>query len=763
LELAVAIFMKSTKYLYTFINILAGGIALVALIISYGRGSQQPDALYFYFVGAFTWIFASIILIMKPDDDIVRSMYIMSVVFMGICSVDATFSMSENRWYVPFVPIFQFISSAFLPCLFFRYFSMYPSEKQFSKSKLFKWGVYIPGVVLFIVMLWSYLSGNDYTRSFFLINISPVLVPNFVFLFAYSIAGQACLIHTWRKGETLRQRKQAKWLLLGVTIGTLPLSIFDAIPFVLNKYFPYGRYSAYTLIMIMICYGIAIIRHRLMDIELAVNRSTVYAIVSSMAIISYLVISKVLGKIFSEISPRSGTAIDFFSILIVAMLFAPAKQRIQEIIDKLFYQQRYNYHKILLNLSKSLNSILILDELSDIVLDQLYEALSPEFIAFALSDDDNYKIHKQIGSSVKLDVMLKDLNVDIIKDEPERLSKRCLAIPLVSKGSKIGFIFLGGKLSGNEYNLEDISLMRTLSNEVSIAMENALIYERLQDRVLFMENSYSQLIEAFKNSHPEIQFPEKPLSDDQDIMSKLDIITQALIGSSNKLRELNEIKSQFLSDVSHELRTPLTSIKGYANNLLDGVVGELDERQKKYIERISENCERLIKLINDLLNKSRIWVEKTSFNPSKFCLYPLISDIVSDFLPTAKEKGISLSFKCPSDTFIYADSDMLKEIIINLIDNAVKFTHKQGNVLVSIEDKKESIEISVKDTGIGIPEENLESIFIRHIQIQQKNGNSNGVGIGLDIVKRLAEIHHGKISVQSEPGKGSCFSLSFPK
>ena len=153
---------------------------------------------------------------MKPDDDVVRYMYTMSVVFMGICSVDATFSMSEGGWHVLFVPIFQFISSAFLPCLFFRYFSIYPSEKQFAKSKFFRWGVYIPGFVLFIIMLWSYLSGNTYRRSFFLIDISPVLVPNFVFLYAYSIAGQACLLHTWLKGETRRQRKQAKWLFLGL-------------------------------------------------------------------------------------------------------------------------------------------------------------------------------------------------------------------------------------------------------------------------------------------------------------------------------------------------------------------------------------------------------------------------------------------------------------------------------------------------------------------------------------------------------------------
>ena len=305
--------------------------------------------------------------------------------------------------------------------------------------------------------------------------------------------------------------------------------------------------------------------------------------------------------------------------------------------------------------------------------------------------------------------------------------------------------------------------MRTLSPQVAIAIENANIYEKLRYRVKYIEDAYSQLVSAFKNSHPEFPFIEKPLSGQQDVISELDIITQALIGSSNKLRELNELKSQFLSSVAHELRTPLTSIKGFADNLLDGVVGELDEKQKRYIERISRNCERLIKLINDLLNLSRIEVGKNIFNPSKLPIYPLINDIVSDFSPEATKKGISLLFDCPSDIFIYADSDKLKEIIINLVDNAIKFTHQKGIVSIYVEDKDESIDISVKDTGIGIPHENLNLIFDRYHQVQQKNGNSGSMGLGLAIVKSLVEIHHGRISVQSESGEGSCFSLSLPK
>ena len=784
--------MRDTQRLWrTILNIVIGGMALTAAVISYGRTSQ-PDALYFYIVGLLSWVFGLGIFISRPDDNIAHLSYLMSVGLMSVCSVNGTFSATEHGWQAKLVPLFQFISAAFLPCLFLRCFAVFPSVKRFAMNRFFKWWVYAPGVLFSTTMFISYLAGNSYERLLFLTNIRPlfIFIPNLLILKGFSAAAYACLVHTWLSGDTLRQRKQAKWLFLGICFGTVPVFFLHTIPSALGMELPYGRFSAYTLALIPVCYGVAIIRHKLMDIELVLNRSSVYAVVSSVTLVVYLLSSQVLGRIFSATSPRSGTAVQLFSILIVALLFAPMKHRVQDVIDRSFYQRRYNYRRTLLNLSEALSTMLRLDELGETLLSQLDEVLQPEFAALLLREgllvyrstsllarNSGYGVYDWIGDEEKLKEALKELDLESIRDKPERVNGKRLAVPLLSKGDLVGVVLLGGKLSGQAYNAEDISLMKILSNQIAISVENAAIYERLRERVSFMEDAHSRLVETFRKSHPDLPVeraasPLQSVSGDElaahstgeDIISELDMIAEALIRSSEKLRVLDELKSQFLSNVSHELRTPLASIKGYADNLLDGVVGKLDERQRKYMERISQNCERLVRMINDLLNLSRIEAGRIEFIPTDVSLSPLISEVVFEFASIAEKKEVSLTSNCPSNVTLFADEDKLREIIINLLDNAIKYTPSRGEVSVYVEDKGKCVDISVEDTGVGIPPESLNEIFDRFQRVQRKEGESSkGIGIGLAIVKSLVELHNGGISVQSELEKGSRFTVTLPR
>lgn len=751
------------RFWNTVFNILAGGIALIATVISYERASQ-PDALYFYLIGIVTWIFALFIFISRPDNEAAHLSYLMSIGLMSVCSVGAVFSVSEPGWQSKFAPIYHFIAAGFLPCLFLRCFAVFPSVKQFAKSRFFKWWVYAPGAVLSIVMIISYLAGSNYGKLFFLIDIKPLLIPNLLCLFGYSVAGHACLMHTWLYGETLMQRKQAKWLFLGVGMGTIPVFFLHTIPSVLGTEIPYGRFSAYTLILILFCYGTAILRHKLVDIELVLNRSSVYAVASGVAVAVYLLSSQILGEIFSTISPSAEIAARLISILLVALLFAPLRHRVQEFIDRFFYQRRYNYRHTLLNLSEALSTILRLEELGETLLTQLNEVLQPEFAALLLRRGSEYQVYREVGDREKLSLALRELDVESVRGRPERIIDSNLAIPLVSKGNLVGIILLGGKLSGKRYNAEDISLMEILSHQTAISIENANIYERLRERVSFMEEAYNRLVETFRRSNPELTPPEKPALEEEDIISQLDMIAEALVRSSERLRALDELKSQFLSNVSHELRTPLTSIKGYADNLIDGVVGELDERQRRYVERISQNSERLVKMINDLLSLSRIEAGRIEFNPTNFSLYSLMEEMVFEFTNIAEKKGVSISFNCPSDLTIFADGDKLREVIINLVDNAIKFTPSGGRVTLHAEERDKYVDIAVEDTGAGIPQESLDEIFDRFHQVRRREKiNSEGIGIGLAIVKSLVELHGGNVTVRSESGKGSRFTVTLPK
>ena len=168
-------------------------------------------------------------------------------------------------------------------------------------------------------------------------------------------------------------------------------------------------------------------------------------------------------------------------------------------------------------------------------------------------------------------------------------------------------------------------------------------------------------------------------------------------------------------------------------------------------------------MTEELLYLSKGFAGKLSFTPNNIRLFSLIREVVFDLTSAAHEKGVSLDFSCSSDVTLSADEDKLRRVITNLLDNAIKFTHSGGKVSLCVQDKAECVEIPVEDTGIGIPPERLSEVFHWYTRVEQEEEKSEGLGIGLAIVKELVELHGGEISVQSQPGKGSRFTVTLPK
>jgi PAS domain S-box-containing protein len=232
-----------------------------------------------------------------------------------------------------------------------------------------------------------------------------------------------------------------------------------------------------------------------------------------------------------------------------------------------------------------------------------------------------------------------------------------------------------------------------------------------------------------------------------------------------RLKELDKMKSDFVSNVSHELRTPLTSIKGSVDNMLDGLTGSLNEKQIRYLARIKSNTDRLSRLINDLLDLSKIEAGRTDLRPVIFPLTALAGEITEHLKPVAAEKLIQIDVLSPDPgVSVWADRDKITQILMNLIGNAVKFTPRAGKVTVAIErNGNEWVQISVTDTGPGILPEEMRKLFAKFYQI----GNADkqrpkGTGLGLAISKALVEMHGGKIWVESEVDRGSTFSFTLP-
>ncbi len=232
-----------------------------------------------------------------------------------------------------------------------------------------------------------------------------------------------------------------------------------------------------------------------------------------------------------------------------------------------------------------------------------------------------------------------------------------------------------------------------------------------------------------------------------------------------RLRQLDHMKSDFVSNVSHELRTPLTAIKGSVDNMLDGITGELNEKQSRYLVRIKSNTDRLGRLINELLDLSRIESGKIDLIWVNLPIVSLAREVAEILRPVAAEKLISLEVNHNGDeVFAWADRDKVTQVLVNIVGNAVKFTPANGKVTITIDQpEQKSVTVSVRDTGPGIPEDEADKIFDKFYQVARVNKEkTKGAGLGLAISKALIEMHGGKLWIESEVGKGSVFSFAIP-
>jgi signal transduction histidine kinase len=237
--------------------------------------------------------------------------------------------------------------------------------------------------------------------------------------------------------------------------------------------------------------------------------------------------------------------------------------------------------------------------------------------------------------------------------------------------------------------------------------------------------------------------------------------------NNEKLKELDKLKDEFVSVASHELRTPMTAIMSYIWMALDGRGGPLTEKQKYYLERAYSSVNRLIKLVNEMLNVSRIESGRVTVSLGAVDLEKITQEVIDEVLPRANELGISVE-EVHGDALplVLADSDKIKEVLFNLLGNALKFTQKEGKITVSFFINGDMVETTVKDTGSGIAPGDLPKLFqkfglLPDSYTMNQIAPNSGTGLGLYICKAIIELHHGKIWADSEGhGKGTAVTFS---
>ncbi|CAH1226083.1 MULTISPECIES: two-component system histidine kinase PnpS [Paenibacillus] len=239
-----------------------------------------------------------------------------------------------------------------------------------------------------------------------------------------------------------------------------------------------------------------------------------------------------------------------------------------------------------------------------------------------------------------------------------------------------------------------------------------------------------------------------------------------LLQDVTAIRRLEKMRSEFVANVSHELKTPVAAVKGFAETLLSGGVQD-KETERSFLQIIYDEGDRLNRLIGDILELSKIESKRAPLECSPVHVHSFLEMVLETLSKVAEKKQIRLQMIVPEELYIEADEDKMKQIFINLLSNGINYTPEGGRVKVQVtvenDGEREEVVFAVSDTGIGIPKKDLPRIFERFYRVDKgRSRNSGGTGLGLSIVKHLVELHHGKLSVESELGMGSTFRVILP-
>jgi len=313
-------------------------------------------------------------------------------------------------------------------------------------------------------------------------------------------------------------------------------------------------------------------------------------------------------------------------------------------------------------------------------------------------------------------LLIQDISKDkrFTKKEKGRYSTdSLLSVPLKAKGKTIGVLNVNNKKQKAIFTQADLKLLTALADEAAIAIQNAKLYEEL-------------------------------------------------VQANERLKELDKLKSGFVANVSHELRTPLAIIRNFIFAFQQEIGGTVSGRQKDYLARVEDNLGRLERLIDNLLDLSKMEAGRFELRKARSDLLSIAKKVTESLQKKGEEKGVRLEFSAEPVPSTYLDQDRVTEVVTNLVDNAIKYTPRGGSVTVGLKKEDGGLLLSVQDTGIGIKQKDQEKLFEKFRQFGASPHKEKGVGLGLAIAKEIVELHHGKIRVASEEGKGSTFVAIFP-
>lgn len=506
-----------------------------------------------------------------------------------------------------------------------------------------------------------------------------------------------------------------------------------------------------TFFVCMIAY--AMIRHQLFDIRLTAVRSAAYiGVLLTLSAIYYL-LAYVISVAFHSSGGSDVGSVDLWSIviaLILAFLFQPIKHFFDKLTNGIFYRDNYNTDDFFARINRELNTTTDLRSLLQRAATEIGNTIKSEQSFFFVRFGDNRFMmagmqgHQRLAMSyiARFDAFVSERGkAPIVADllnETDAMSvlmakhELGIVLPLKMSDDSTGYLFLGTPRSRN-YSRRDIRLLETISDELVIAIQNALSIHDVEEINLTLQQ-------------------------------RIEDATKELRRSNAQLQRLDTAKDEFISMASHQLRTPLTSVKGYISMVLEGDAGKITDMQHKLLSEAFVSSERMVHLISDFLNVSRLQTGKFMLEQHPVDLAKVTAQEVDGLQTIAKSHDLKLKFKAGARLpVLYIDEGKIRQVIMNFIDNAIYYSREFTTITVSLNVDAGNLLLEVHDTGIGVPKAEQAHLFTKFFRATNaRKQRPDGTGVGLFLAKKVIDAHGGSVVFSSVEGKGSVFGFRLP-
>ena len=571
-----------------------------------------------------------------------------------------------------------------------------------------------------------------------------------VFYFAYILVfiGATFLVFWYAlRGAHRTQRVRLQLIVIGIcsSLGLIVLTNLVG-PFIFQNYVLVGL-GPYATLILTSSFAYAILKQRLFEVRLVVAKAVAYVLLlSTLAVIFGASIYLVSLVLFPNTNVASGQMIvDSLIALTISAAFQPLRRFFQRTTDSVFYRDNYNSQVVINDFSKILVSERDLDRILKRSITELCEKLHIQFGQLIVYNNERvYRVEhygilpKRLMVAPELEQLNKpmliadELNNGLRKSLMENHGIR-VSLTLRTRDEFVAYLLLGDKLSGDIYSTQDINLLEIIGKELAVAILNAKAYAQIEEFALTLQ-------------------------------ARVDHATSRLRVANRHLKELDRAKDEFISMASHQLRTPLTTIKGYLSMMQEGDAGKLNPAQAEFVGYAYGSSERMVNLISDLLNVSRLSAGRFLIQTKPTDMVAMIADEVRQLATHASAKGIGLIFEPPKDPLPPAeiDDNKTRQVVMNFIDNAIYYTQK-GEVRVVLEQSGDKVRLEVHDSGIGVPEKAKKKLFGKFFRADNAQiVRPDGTGLGLYLAKRVVEDQGGTILFSSIEGRGSTFGFELP-